>query len=152
MDRSSHEGEGIETLMADLCRDLVAELGGVGCIVSRVIGDVLVHLVDHAPDGRNLQLGRGFLVSEFPETQTVLETGTPSAISMLDQAPDPGEAGVLDELGVTSVLMLALRPRGVPWALVEVYATGRAFDDADAARAQALVERAATRLAALLDG
>ncbi len=136
----------ITALMAALSRELVEELDGVGCIVSCVIGDVIAHLTDYSPDARNLQLGRGFLVSDFPETRAVLESGAPSAVSVLDAAPDPAEVSVLEDLGVSSVLMLALRPGGRPWGLVEVYRTGRSFDAADAKRARTVVERATASL------
>jgi GAF domain-containing protein len=99
----------------------VTLLGGAGCIVSRVIGDVLIQIAESAPDGRTFQLGRGFLISEFPETQHVLESGEPRAVSTLDERPDPAELDVLQELGVGSVLMLALRIEEDPWGLVEVY-------------------------------
>src|SRR6478752_7637309 len=96
-------------LTARLCEQLDADVGATGCIVSRVIGDVLVQVAEHAPDGRTFQLGRGFLVSQFPTTAEVLRSGEPSAISLDDPAADPAEAAVLRDLAVRGVLMLALR-------------------------------------------
>jgi GAF domain-containing protein len=137
----------LEGLLTDLCEELVRELAGVGCIVSRVIGDVLVQIAEYAPDGRSFALGRGFLVSEFPETQAVLESGRPRAVSTTDEAPDPGELMVLQELELESVLMLALQSRDTPWGLVEVYRNEPAtFSTRELKRAQATVRRAQVAL------
>ncbi len=123
------------------------ELEGVGCIISRVIGDVLVQIAEAAPDGRSYEQGRGYLVSEFPETQKVLRTGDPFFVSTADEAPDPAEVAVLRELGVGAVLMLALRVGGEPWGLVEVYRDEPAtFAEDDAARASETIAHTAARL------
>jgi hypothetical protein len=137
----------LERLLNALCEALVRELDAVGCIVSRVIGDVLVQIAEHAPDGPSFALGRGFLISEFPETQAVLESGRPRAVSVLDDDPDPGEIMVLRELGLESVLMLALQAADAPWGLVEIYRNGpAAFTGREIRRAQATVRRAQAEL------
>jgi hypothetical protein len=139
----------LEGLLNDLCQELVLELDGVGCLISRVIGDVLVQIAEYAPDGRTFALGRGFLISEFPETQTVLETGVPHAVSSADESPDPAELQVLRELGLESVLMLALRAGDAPWGLVEVYRNAPGtFAGREIRRAQAAVRRAQAQLIA----
>ena len=125
----------------------MTQLGGTGCIVSRVIGDVLIQIAESAPDGRTFQLGRGFLVSQFPETQRVLVSGEPRAVSTLDEVPDPAELDVLQELGVGSVLMLALRVDDGPWGLVEIYRNEPPeFDPSEIERAQEIVAVAERRL------
>ena len=86
-----------------------------------MIGDVLVQVAEHAPDGRSFQLGRGFLVSQFPTTAEVLQSGEPSAVTLDDPAADAAEAAVLRDLAVRGVLMLALRDGATAWGLVEVY-------------------------------
>jgi GAF domain-containing protein len=139
---------GTESLLQDLCAELVRELDAVGCIVSRVIGDVLVQVAEYAPDGRTFALGRGFLISEFPETQAVLETGRPKAVSASDATADRAEVHVLRELGLESVLMLALRSADEAWGLVEVYRDGpEVFDGRQLRSASAAVRRAAAELA-----
>ncbi len=134
-------------MLTELCEELVRDLDAVGCIISRVIGDVLVQIAEAAPDGRSYEQGRGYLVSEFPETAKVLETGVPVAVSATDDEPDPAEVAVLRELGVGAVLMLALRVGGEPWGLVEVYRDEpRTFAEDDAARAGDAIARTAARL------
>jgi hypothetical protein len=124
----------------------------VGCIVSRVIGDVLVQVAEHAPDGRSFQLGRGFLVSQFPTTADVLRSGEASAVSLDDPAADAAEAAVLRDLAVRGVLMLALHDRVTAWGLVEVYRLDPAvFTPAEVERAGAIVRRAGERLQAILE-
>jgi hypothetical protein len=124
----------------------------VGCIVSRVIGDVLVQVAEHAPDGRSFQLGRGFLVSQFPTTAEVLSSGEASAVDLDDPAADPAEAAVLRDLAVRGVLMLALHDGPTAWGLVEVYRLDPAgFAEDEVERAGNIVRGAEGRLQAILD-
>jgi GAF domain len=124
----------------------------VGCIVSRVIGDVLVQVAEHAPDGRSFQLGRGFLVSQFPTTAEVLTSGEASAVSLDDPAADAAEAAVLRDLAVRGVLMLALHDGTTSWGLVEVYRLDpAAFAPDDMQRAGQIVRTAEARLGVILD-
>jgi hypothetical protein len=139
-------------LTARLCEELDAQVGAAGCIVSRVIGDVLVQVAEHAPDGRTFQLGRGFLVSQFPTTEEVLRSGSPSAVSLDDPAADAAEAAVLRDLAVRAVLMLSLRDAASAWGLVEVYRLEPprfAADEID--RAGQVVQSAEVRLQTILD-
>jgi hypothetical protein len=138
-------------LTGRLCEVLVREVGAAACIVSRVIGDAIVQVAEYAADGRSYQLGRGFLVSEFPATETVLVTGEPCAVSVDDDDPDPAEVAVLHDLAVKAVLMLALNADARGWGLVEVYRTAPAsFVAAEIDRAQAIVSRADARLRELV--
>jgi hypothetical protein len=117
-----------------------------------VIGDVLVQVAEHAPDGRTFQLGRGFLVSQFPTTGEVLRLGEPRAVSLEDDAADAAEAAVLRDLAVRAVLMLALRGEASSWGLVEVYRLDPPrFTPEDISRAAGVVRSAETRLQAILD-
>lgn len=139
-------------LTARLCAQLDAEVGAAGCIVSRVIGDVLVQVAEHAPDGRTFQLGRGFLVSQFPATAEVLRTSEPRAVSLEDPSVDDAEASVLRDLAVRAVLMLRLGRGAVAWGLVELYRVDPpGFTGAEIERASAVNSRAEDRLHVILD-
>jgi hypothetical protein len=117
-----------------------------------VIGDVLVQVAEHAPDGRSFQLGRGFLVSQFPTTAEVLSSGKASAVTLDDPAADAAEAAVLRDLAVRGVLMLALRDGSAAWGLVEVYRLDpAAFAPDEIERAATIVGWAEVRLQAILD-
>lgn len=119
--------------------------------MSRVIGDVLVQVAEHAPDGRTFHLGRGFLVSQFPTTDEVLRGGGACAVSLGDPDADPAETAVLRDLDVGAVLMLTLRGRDAAWGLVELYRADPAtFDATDIRRAEAIVARAEPVLVSLL--
>lgn len=148
---ASFDGVGsVWELTHRLCVALVDEVGGVGCIVSRVIGDVLVQVAEHAPDGRTFQLGRGFLVSQFPTTAEVLQSGVPQAVSADDEEADAAEVAVLTDLSTEAVLMLALHgPRGA-WGLVELYRDADTFDAGETDRAQQIVARASEILGGLV--
>jgi hypothetical protein len=116
-----------------------------------VIGDVLVQVAEHAPDGRSFQLGRGFLVSQFPTTAEVLRSGEASAVSLDDPAADAAEAAVLRDLAVRGVLMLALLDSTTAWGLVEVYRLDPpAFAPDEVQRAGQIVRDAEARLGVIL--
>lgn len=149
-DRAEASFEGAESvwdLTSRLCAVLVAEIGASGCIVSRVIGDVLVQVAEHAEDGRTFQLGRGFLVSQFPATAAVLESGIPLAVSVDDEEPDAAEIAVLEVLAMKSVLMLALGAGGDAWGLVEVYRESGTLAADEIECAARVVGAASSRLA-----
>jgi GAF domain-containing protein len=134
-------------VLAALTRELTQRFDALGCAVSRPVGDVLLLFAEHTRSGRSLQLGHGYLVTDYPETARVLATGTPLTVSALDLDADPAERYVLDELGATAVLLLALRPGGTTWGLVEIYRDGGATFSADEERrAEAIVATAAALL------
>jgi GAF domain-containing protein len=131
-------------LLKSTATELVGELDAQACAISRTIGDVLIMVIDLAPDDRSLQLGGGFLVSDYPVTQDVLSTGRPRTLTLLDDDVDEQEASVLRELGFASLMMLPLELNGGPWGLVEVYRTEPVpFTEDDIRTAGGVVARAA---------
>jgi GAF domain-containing protein len=108
--------------MAD---DLVEQLHADACAISRVIGDVLILVAERARDGTGLQQGQGYLVSDFPQTAEVLDSGTPRALTLDDADLDSAEALILREHGFGSLVMLPLELNGNAWGLVEVYRVER---------------------------
>jgi len=149
---SGGEQRGVVGLLTSLCRELVASPGGDGCLASRVIGDVLIGVADYAPDGRTLQLGHGYLVSDYPETKLVLESRQPRCLSLADDDVDPGEAAILEALGFEALAMLPLEAGAGVWALIEIYRAGTAFTDEDLEVASATIARFARLLEELLAG
>ena len=130
-------------LLRATCTELVEVLDAHACAISRLIGEVLVELVEYAPSRKSLHLGHGYLVPDYPLTQEVIEQGEPRLVSLLDDDPDPSEAVLLRELGFDSLLMLPLRSMGECWGLVEVYlGHGRSFRDEDARVAERVAARA----------
>jgi GAF domain-containing protein len=141
--------EGEETvngLLAATARLLVDALQATACAISRVIGDLLVELVEHST-GPSMQSGHGYLISDYPATREVLEGREPMTISVTDGDADPQEVALLRELKLDSLLMLPLLCRDEIWGLVEVYDNRPdRFVDADVETAKSVVERAATLL------
>jgi GAF domain-containing protein len=124
------------------CVLLTTELVAHGCNLSRVVGQLLVDLAEHTLDGKTLQLGRGYLLPDFPLTQAVIELRQPRMASLLEPEVDQSEAEVLRALGFDSLVMLPLVLQDSCWGLFEVYRRGtRMFVDEDVARATAIVER-----------
>jgi GAF domain-containing protein len=112
----------LRDLLAATAQELVAGLDADACTVSRVIGDVLILVAEQAPEGTTLLMGQGYLVPDYPQTQAVLSSGRPRALTLADDDVDPAEASVLHEVGFASLLMLPLAIGGVTtWGLVEVY-------------------------------
>ena len=118
-----------------LCKSVDAD----AVAISRVIGDVLILIVERVADGTTLQQGAGYLIPDFPQTVAVLESGMPSTLTLDDSSVDEGEAKVLRELGYGALLMLPLDVNGATWGLMEAYRRDtRAFSAEDVERAVAL--------------
>jgi GAF domain-containing protein len=136
----------VQGLLEETCRELVESLDARACAISRIVGDLLIGLVEFAHDRGPLAIGHEYLISDYPLTLEVVSRGEPKTVSVLDDAPDPTEAELLRKLGYESLLMLCLLTHGECWALVEVYADGRTFGEADASRAAEIVAVAGQRL------
>lgn len=144
------EATTVPQLLAATARAVVDALGAQACTISRAIGDLLVDLVDYSPTGAGVQVGHGYLISDFPETRGVLERLEPQTVFVKDRAADPAELALLRELGFDSLLMLPLQAGGVAWGLVEVYDnTQDGFTGDQVETAQTFVVRAGAALARL---
>ncbi len=130
-------------------REFVEVVDGEACAISRVVGDVLIQVAEYARDGRTLVLGHGYLISDFPLTESALRHDEPHCVSLLDSDADPTEAALLAELNFDSLLMLPLMGPAGGWGLAEIYVNGRRFDSDDVARARPLVAAYGERLALL---
>lgn len=107
--------------LTELAHDLCVRARADACVLSRVIGDVLI-VVAHTGDAASLlDLGQGFLVSDYPATSNVLATGEPAALTVADPEADVREAELLRELGFATLLMLPFDVVGARWGLAELY-------------------------------
>jgi GAF domain-containing protein len=136
----------IRGLLATTCRELVELLDATACAVSRVIGDLLVALDEYTISGHPLEHGHEYLISDYPLTREVIESGEARRVSRLDAGADPTEAALLEKLGFESLLMVCLPSGGNCWALVEVYAEEGRFDADQAELARRLARLAGERL------
>ncbi|MBA3734751.1 MAG: hypothetical protein H0W90_06075 [Actinobacteria bacterium] len=64
-------------LLGATVRAYVEVLGARSCTISRVIGDLLVDLIQHQQDER---LGHGYLISDYPLTRAVIEGREPRTV------------------------------------------------------------------------
>jgi GAF domain-containing protein len=117
-------------------------LDAPACTISRVIGDLLVDLVQHRPEGMANRLGHGYLISDYPLTRAVIEEREPKTVYTGDPDADAAETSLLAELGFDSLLMLPIETEDAPWGLVEVYGNGRRFGATDVEVARALAAEA----------
>jgi GAF domain-containing protein len=118
---------------------LVERLDADACAISRVIGDVLILIVERVPAGTTLQSGQGYLVSDYPQTAEVLSTRRPRGLTLDDPDVDEAEAALLRDLGYGALLMSPLELNGELWGLTEVYRNDRRpFTAADAELAREL--------------
>jgi GAF domain-containing protein len=138
-------------LLGAAARTYVEILQARACTISRVIGDLLVDLVQHRQQGPADRLGHGYLISDYPLTRAVIEDRGARTVSLGDPDADPAEANLLRELGFDSLVMVAIAGAGDgPWGLVEVYGEqGRRFEDEDVLLAQELAGEVSQRLAHL---
>lgn len=121
---------------------LVNVLDVPACTISRVIGDLLVDLVQHEREGKPTRLGHGYLISDYPLTRAVIESREPEIVYAGDEGADEAEVSLLVELGFDSLLMLAIEAENGAWGLVEVYGNDRRFDATDVQVAKAIVAEA----------
>jgi hypothetical protein len=137
-----HATTSVAELLGRTAESFVQILDASACTVSRVIGDLLVDLVQHQRDGKPNRLGHGYLISDYPLTRAVIESREPQTVYAGDPDVDQAEASLLAELGFDSLLMLAIESQKSAWALVEVYGNGRRFEAPDVERATALAAEA----------
>jgi hypothetical protein len=132
----------VAELLGRTAESFVQVLDAPACTISRVIGDLLVDLVQHQRAGKPDRLGHGYLISDYPLTRAVIETREPETVYAGDAQADQAETELLSELGFDSLLMLAIESKDSAWGLVEVYGNGRRFEDADVTAARALAAEA----------
>jgi GAF domain-containing protein len=144
------EATTVPQLLAATARAIVDELDAGACTISRAIGDLLIDLVDYSPTGGGVQVGHGYLISDYPKTRAVLEQLLPQAVFARDPEADTREVALLRELGFDSLLMLPLEADGLAWGLVEVYDnTTGGFTEDHVVAAERFVARAGAALAKL---
>jgi GAF domain-containing protein len=138
----------VAELIVLTAESFVGVLDAPACTISRVIGDLLVDLVQHRREGPPARLGHGYLISDYPLTRAVIEEREPKTVYTGDVDADAAETTLLGELGFDSLLMLPIQAQDSAWGLVEVYANGRRFEAADvnvgrtlAAEAGEVIER-----------
>jgi len=137
----------IRGVLETACHGLLFMKQETACEISRVVGDLLVGLVELSPDdGRCLDLGHEYLISEYPLTQEVIERGEARTVSLLEEAPEPNEAQLLQKLGFESLLMVCLPTTTGCWGLVEAYADEKLFNESDAAAAEKIAVVAGEQL------
>jgi len=131
-----HSATSVAELLGLTAESYVEVFDAPACTISRVIGDLLVDLVQHRRQGPPDRLGHGYLLSDYPLTRTVIETLEPRTVHAGDADADEAEVRLLVELGFDSLLMLAIKSPEGAWGLVEVYGNDRRFveEDVDAAR------------------
>src|SRR5438105_3413138 len=110
-----------EGMLQAAVKHLAVLLRATACSVSRLAEGALVDAANFAHEPWRLDTGGMFLLDDYPQTRSVVESGLPSAVSLSDEHVDESEAFVLRKLGLHAVLMLPLHVRGRPWGLVEVY-------------------------------
>jgi GAF domain-containing protein len=132
--------------VAELIGLTAASFAGVldapACTISRVIGELLVDLVQHRREGPPARLGHGYLISDYPLTRAVIEEREPKTVYTGDADADAAETTLLAELGFDSLLMLPIETEDAAWGLVEVYGNGRRFEPTDVEVALALAAEA----------
>jgi transcriptional regulator with GAF, ATPase, and Fis domain len=120
-------------------RQLTARTTADACVISRVLGDVLIIVARVTADAAPLELGQGFLVSDYPATEAVLRTGEPAVLTLADDDVDAAEAQLLRDIGYAALMMLPLEVVGERWGLIELYRrAAHRFDADEVAAAQAL--------------
>ena len=136
----------VSGLLTTACRELVEAFDAGACVVSRVVGDLLVLLAEFSREERPAGLGHEYLISDYPLTAETIALGEPRTVSLLDKSPEPMEASLLRRFGFDSLLMVCLPSSESCWGLVEIYANGKAFDEEQGAVAGEIAALTGRRL------
>ena len=136
----------IRGLLDTACREAVELFDATACAISRVIGDLFVGLAEHTTSGRPLAHGHEYLISDFPLTREVVESGEPRWVSRLDSDAEENESALLRKLGFESLLMVCLPTSNACWGLLELYAEHGHFDTERAELAARFTSRVGTLL------
>ena len=110
----------VASLLGASARSFAELLGAPACTISRVIGDLLVDLIQHKEPGKGDRLGHGYLISDYPLTRAVIEEREPRTVFVDDPEADENEVNLLRELGFDSLLMVAIESVDGAWGLVEI--------------------------------
>jgi GAF domain-containing protein len=141
----------VRGLLETACRELTESLDASACAISRVVGDLLIGLAEFSRAARPLSIGHEYLISDYPLTQEVIAGGEPRVVSLLEDAPEPTEAELLEQLGFESLLMVCLPSGGTCWGLVEIYGEGARFDAGQAGIAHDIAIQAGRQLEQIAD-
>jgi GAF domain-containing protein len=141
-----HRETTVRGLLETASREITETLEASACMISRVVGDLLVSLVEFSRGERAPDIGHEYLISDYPLTHEVITAGEPRAVSLLDEDPEPTEAELLEKLGFESLLMVCMPSGGSCWGLVEVYGEGIRFDDGQAGIANSIALEAGRQL------
>jgi GAF domain-containing protein len=140
----------VPELMRLAARRVTDLLGGSGCAISRILGDVLVELAEFAGTRPTLYLGHGYLISDYPLTRDAVETREPRSVYVHDPDADQREVELLLELKFESVLMVPICVGETVWGLAEIYREGvPRFVDVDAERAKRVFDLVGERVGQL---
>ena len=99
---------------------LCTVLDGDCAAFSRLDGNRLVDVVMFNPRG-HLTADEIALVGDYPATRTVLATRVPAMAHVDDPTSDGAEVGLLQEFGLSSVLLLPIVCGPYTWGLAEAY-------------------------------
>jgi GAF domain-containing protein len=137
----------IRELMRTAARLAAEAVGGSGCAISRVIGDVLIEMAEFSGTRDTLYLGHGYLISDYPLTREAIERREPRTVYTIDPDADSQEVALLNELGFSALLMLPICAADEVWGLAEVYREGvDRFVDSDAEQVTSLFELVGERV------
>src|SRR6266850_311159 len=95
-------------LLGATARTYVELLDAPACTISRVIGDLLVDLMQHQRSGTPERLGHGYLISDYPLTRAGIEERRPQTVSQDDPEPAENDLKLLKELGYDALLIFAI--------------------------------------------
>ena len=73
----------VRGLLETACRELVENLDAQACAISRVVGDLLIALAEFTHGKEPLELGHEYLISDYPLTLDVVQSGEPRAVSLV---------------------------------------------------------------------
>ena len=143
--------EAAAAYLQGLCRRVMDLYDAAACVVSRVIGDLLIEVADCSRSGDRVPGGHGYLIPDFPLTLEVIQKCEARSVALAAPDADPAEADLLRSFGFGSLLMLPLKTHEECWGLIEVYDVDEErFTAEDLERADELLAAAGAELGTII--
>ena len=137
----------VEEVLEGLAQQAALVVGAVDCTICELQDDALVVVASYRNPTlpwRDPQIGRRYLLADYPATREAIEKGQPLRVKVNDPLADEVERAKLQERGHTALLQVHIVSRDQVVEVVEVFDSKpeREFSESDAALLQTIANQA----------
>jgi PAS domain S-box-containing protein len=137
----------VEGVLQALAQQAVLAVDAVDCTICELQDDALVVAASYSGPAlpwQDPEIGRRYLLADYPATREVIEKWRPLRIRVDDSLADEAERAELQELGYTALLQVPIVSRDQVLGIVEVFDNKpeREFSESNAALLQTIANQA----------